>query len=124
MARVLTYGSFDCLHYGHIRLLERAKELGDFLIVGLSTDAFGREKGKQHLFDYERRKKDLEAISDVDLIIPETSWDQKAEDIKKYDIDLLVLGSDWVGKFDDVPCKVIYLPRTEGVSSTKIREAL
>lgn len=122
--RVITYGTFDCLHYGHIRLLERAKMLGEHLTVGLSTDEFNQVKGKKSAFNYKRRKKDLESLHYVDEIIPEESWEQKFKDVIARDIDLLVMGSDWEGKFDDVQARVIYLPRTEGVSSTKIRKAL
>lgn len=121
--RVLTYGTFDCLHYGHIRLLERAKELGHFLIVGLSTDEFNQDKGKIARFDYERRHKDLEAISYVDRIIPEQSWEQKEYDINRFNVDLLVMGDDWSGEFDDLPCRTLYLPRTPDVSSTYIRRS-
>lgn len=128
MKRVLTYGTFDLLHYGHIRLLKRAKELGDFLIVALSTDEFNDIKGKKSYHDYETRKKMLEAIRYVDLVIPENTWEQKADDVKDYKIDVVVMGSDWAGsdKFDYLKefCEVKYLDRTEGISTTKIKEDL
>lgn len=122
--KVITYGTFDCLHYGHIRLLERAKSLGRHLTVALSTDEFNVEKGKKAAFNFEQRRKDLLAISYVDDVISETHWEQKKDDIVQRGINLLVMGDDWAGKFDELPCKVIYLPRTPGVSSTKVRNAL
>lgn len=124
--RIITYGSFDLLHIGHIRLLERARELGDSLIVGLSTDDFNLEKNKTSYFPYQQRKEILEAIKFIDLVIPEERWDQKVEDIKKYNIDVFVMGDDWKGKFDYLSeyCKVIYLPRTEGISSSEIKAEL
>lgn len=127
MKRVLTYGTFDLLHYGHINLLRRAKALGDYLVVGLSTDEFNlNEKNKRSYFSYEERKMLLEAIRYVDLVIPECSWDQKAVDVEKYDIDTFVIGDDWEGKFDFLKsqCEVVYLPRTPEISSTKIKEEL
>lgn len=127
MKRVLTYGTFDLLHYGHINLLRRAKALGDYLVVGLSTDEFNlNEKNKRSYFSYEERKMLLEAIRYVDLVIPECSWDQKAIDVEKYHIDTFVIGDDWEGKFDflKLQCEVVYLPRTPEISSTKIKEEL
>ena len=128
MRRVLTYGTFDLLHYGHIRLLERAKKLGDYLIVALSTDEFNEIKGKKAYHDYETRKKMLESVRYVDLVIPEKKWEQKLDDIKKYYVDVVVMGSDWTGsdKFDYLKeyCDVIYLDRTEGISTTKIKKDL
>ncbi|WP_418223623.1 glycerol-3-phosphate cytidylyltransferase [Clostridium isatidis] len=123
MKRVITYGTFDLLHYGHINLLKRAKDLGDFLIVGLSTDEFNLIKGKKSYFDYNQRKILVEAIRYVDFIIPEYSWEQKISDIKKYKIDIFVIGDDWEGKFDFLKdlCQVIYLPRTPEISTTKIK---
>lgn len=101
MKRVITYGTFDLLHYGHINLLRRAKELGDYLIVALSTDEFNwNEKRKKSFFNYEQRKKLLEAIRYVDLVIPEENWDQKRTDVKEYHVDTFVIGDDWTGKFD------------------------
>ena len=128
MKRILTYGTFDLLHYGHIRLLERAKKLGDYLIVALSTDEFNAIKGKKAYHDYETRKKMLEALRCVDLVIPEENWEQKLDDIKKYYVDVVVMGSDWTGsdKFDYLKkyCELVYLDRTEGISTTKIKEDL
>ena len=128
MRKVLTYGTFDLLHYGHIRLLKRAKELGDYLIVAVSTDEFNEIKGKRSYHDYQTRKKMLEAVRYVDLVIPEDTWEQKIQDVKDYKVDIVVMGSDWVGsdKFDYLKehCKVIYLDRTEGISTTKIKNDL
>lgn len=127
MKRVITYGTFDLLHYGHINLLRRAKELGDYLIVALSTDEFNwNEKRKKSFFNYEQRKKLLEAIRYVDLVIPEERWEQKRQDVKEYHIDTFVIGDDWEGKFDFLSdlCQVVYLPRTPEISSTQIKDAL
>lgn len=122
----MTYGTFDLTHVGHIRFLKRAKKLGDYLVVGLSTDEFNKIKGKECIFPYEERKEILENIGFVDLIIPETCWEQKTEDIKKYKIDIFVIGEDWSGKFDFLKeyCEVIYLPRTPNISTTKIKKML
>jgi len=124
MKTVITYGTFDILHYGHLNLLKRAKELGDYLIVAISTDEFNTLKGKKSYYNYETRKMMLEAIKYVDLVIPETCWEQKIEDVKKYNVNIFTMGSDWEGKFDFLKdyCEVVYLPRTEGISSTKIKE--
>jgi glycerol-3-phosphate cytidylyltransferase len=126
MARIITYGTFDTLHYGHIQLLKNAKALGDYLIVGLSTDEFNDGKGKQSYFNYEQRKEFLEAITYVDLIVPESTWEQKSEDVQKYDVDVFVIGDDWQGKFDFLNefCEVHYLPRTPLISSTAIKQNL
>lgn len=128
MKRVLTYGTFDLLHYGHIRLLKRAKALGDYLIVAASTDEFNEIKGKKSYHNYETRKEMLESVRYVDLVIPEKTWEQKIQDIKDYKVDIVVMGSDWAGsdKFDYLKdyCEVIYLDRTEGVSTTKIKNEL
>lgn len=126
MIKVITYGTFDLLHYGHINLLKRAKALGDYLIVGLSTNEFNEIKGKKCYFPYEERKKLLESIRYVDLVIPENSWEQKIDDIKEYKVDIFVMGDDWKGKFDFLKdyCKVIYLPRTPEISTTKIKTDL
>lgn len=128
MKRILTYGTFDLLHYGHIRLLKRAKELGDYLIVAVSTDKFNDIKGKKAYHDYETRKKMLEAIRYVDLVIPEKTWEQKLDDVKEYKVDVVVMGSDWAGsdKFDYLKdyCEVVYLDRTEGISTSKIKSDL
>lgn len=124
MIRIITYGTFDTLHYGHIHLLERAKSLGDYLIVGLSSDKFNIQKGKKSIFSYEERKHTLEAIRYVDFILPEESWDQKAVDIEHYRINKFVMGSDWSGKFDSLKsiCSVHYLPRTKKISSSLIKQ--
>ncbi len=121
---VLTYGTFDMFHIGHLNILKRAKELGDYLIVGVSTDEFNAIKGKKAFMPYEHRKKIVESIRYVDKVIPEKDWEQKVEDIKKYSVDIFVMGDDWKGKFDYLKdyCEVIYLPRTPGISSTTLRE--
>ncbi len=128
MKRILTYGTYDLLHYGHIRLLKRAKQRGDYLIVALSTDEFNQLKGKKAYHNYETRKEMLEAIRYVDLVIPENDWDQKIDDVKTYKVDEVVMGSDWEGepKFEVLRdyCEVTYLDRTKGVSTTKIKEEL
>lgn len=127
MKRVITYGTFDLLHYGHINLLRRAKELGDYLIVALSTDEFNlNEKGKKSFFTYDQRKQLLESIRYVDLVIPEKTWDQKYTDIKEYHVDTFVIGDDWAGKFDDLRelCNVVYLARTPEISTTEIKRQL
>ena len=128
MKRILTYGTFDLLHYGHIRLLKRAKELGDYLIVALSTDEFNAGKGKAAYHDYETRKMMLESVRYVDLVIPEVNWEQKIDDVKDYFVDVVVMGSDWKDsdKFDYLKehCELVYLDRTEGVSTSQIKESL
>ena len=127
MKKVITYGTFDLLHAGHINLLRRAKELGDYLIVVVSTDEFNwNEKQKKCYFSYEERKKLVEAVRYVDLVIPEESWDQKVSDVQEYHVDTFVMGDDWKGKFDFLKeyCEVVYLPRTEGISTTKIKQDL
>ena len=128
MKRVLTNGTYDLLHYGHINLLKRAKELGDYLIVGLSTDEFNEIKGKKAYHNYETRKLMLEAIRYVDLVIPEENWSQKIDDIKKYQVDLLVMGDDWSDseKFTSLKeyCEIRFLPRTKGISTSKIKREL
>ena len=126
MKTIITYGTYDLLHIGHIYLLRRAKRLGDYLIVGLSTDEFNEIKRKKAYHSYEERRIILEAIKYVDLIIPEKNWGQKRDDIIKYKVDIFVMGSDWEGRFDDLSdiCEVIYLPRTEGISTTKIKKDL
>lgn len=128
MKRVITYGTFDLLHYGHINLLKRAKELGDYLIVALSTDEFNvKEKGKKSYFEYEKRKALLEAIRYVDLVIPETCWEQKKTDIHEYHVDTFVIGDDWEGKFDFLRkegAEVVYLSRTPEISTTQIKNDL
>ena len=130
MIRVITYGTFDLLHYGHINLLRRAKALGDYLIVALSTDEFNiNQKHKKSFFNYAERKLILESIRYVDLIIPEQNWEQKISDIAKYEVDIFVIGDDWHGKFDFLKtagkgCEVVYLPRTPEISTTQIKNDL
>lgn len=127
MKKIITYGTFDLLHYGHINLLQRAKEMGDYLIVALSTDEFNSiEKNKITYFSYEERKRLLEAIRYVDLVIPENSWEQKISDVKEFRIDTFVIGDDWKGKFDFLReyCDVVYLERTPEISTSKIKQDL
>lgn len=128
MKRILTYGTYDLLHYGHIRLLKRAKALGDYLVVAISTDEFNAGKGKKAYHNYETRKEMLEAVRYVDLVIPEKTWDQKIDDVKNYHIDTVVMGSDWAGdpRFEILRdyCEVVYLDRTEGISTSKIKKEL
>ena len=127
MKKVITYGTFDLLHYGHINLLQRAKALGDYLIVALSTDEFNSvEKHKVTYFTYEERKRLLEVIRYVDLVIPEENWEQKISDVKEFRVDTFVMGDDWKGKFDFLKdyCEVVYLERTPEISTTKIKNDL
>ncbi|MDO3659855.1 glycerol-3-phosphate cytidylyltransferase [Bacillus sp. C28GYM-DRY-1] len=126
MRKVITYGTFDLLHWGHIKLLERAKQLGDYLIVAISTDEFNLQKQKKAYHSYEHRKLILETIKYVDEVIPEKSWDQKIDDIINHNVDVFVMGDDWRGKFDYLSnqCEVVYLERTEGISTTKIKKEI
>lgn len=126
MKKVITYGTFDLIHHGHINILKRAKENGDYLIAGLSSDEFNAIKGKAAYHSYEERKLILESIKYVDEVIPEHDWDQKVRDIQNHKVDLFIMGSDWEGKFDELTdhCEVLYLPRTEGISTTKIKTDL
>ena len=126
MKKVITYGTFDLIHTGHINILRRAKEMGDYLVVAISTDEFNTIKHKQAYYSFEQRKQILEAIRYVDEVIPENTWDQKVQDVKAHDIDIFVMGHDWEGEFDFLKeyCEVIYLPRTEGVSTTKTKQDL
>ncbi len=123
---MITYGTFDMLHYGHINLLRRARALGDYLIVALSSDSFNAIKNKQSFFHYEHRRQMLEAIRYVDLIIPENDWEQKREDIIKHNVNIFVMGNDWEGKFDFLKdiCEVVYLERTPEISTTRIKNHL
>lgn len=123
---ILTYGTFDLFHIGHLNLLQRLKSLGDYLIVGVSTDEFNALKGKKTIIRFEDRLKIVENIKHVDLAIPENTWEQKIQDIKKYDVSIFGMGHDWEGKFDDLKeyCDVVYLPRTQGISSTDIKDTL
>lgn len=124
MKKVITYGTFDLLHHGHINILRRAKEMGDHLTVAISSDEFNAIKGKKAYYNYETRKMILEAIRYVDKVIPEHEWEQKIRDVKEHNIDVFVMGNDWEGKFDFLKdyCEVVYLPRTEGISTTKIKQ--
>ena len=128
MKKVLTYGTFDLLHIGHVNILKRSKELGDYLVVAVSTDEFNAIKGKKSYFSYEDRKQIVEAVKYVDEVIPEETWEQKIDDIKKHDIDVVVMGGDWAGsdKFEYLKeyAEVVYLPRTEGISTTRIKGEL
>ena len=128
MTRVITYGTFDLFHYGHLELLRRAKGLGDYLMVAVSTDAFTTvEKGKDCTRPYIERAAIVAANKYVDVVIPEVSWEQKPGDVKNHDIDIFVIGDDWSGKFDEQLCKlckVIYLPRTNGISTSDIKKTI
>lgn len=123
MKKVITYGTFDLIHRGHINILKRARALGDYLVVALSTEEFNAIKGKQTYYTWAERKYILEAIKYVDEVIPETCWEQKKDDVLKHGISVFVMGEDWEGKFDFLKpyCEVVYLPRTEGISTTKIK---
>ena len=124
--RAITYGTFDMFHIGHLRLLNRIKEMCDELIVAVSTDEFNKLKKKKTLIPFEQRAQIVANIKCVDKVIAEESWEQKIDDIKRYDIDLLVMGNDWEGKFDELReyCEVVYLPRTEGISTTELKRSL
>jgi glycerol-3-phosphate cytidylyltransferase len=126
MTTVITYGTFDLFHIGHVNLLNRLKGLGDRLVVGCSTDEFNAKKGKKALVPYEQRARTLESCRYVDAVFPEETWDQKPADIQRERADIFAMGDDWVGKFDDLGklCRVVYLPRTENVSSTDLRQVL
>ncbi len=127
MKTVITYGTYDLFHVGHLNLLKRAKELGDYLIVAVSSDRFNwEEKNKKCQIPDTDRMAIVEAIKYVDKVIPEDSWDQKVKDVQKYNVDVFVMGDDWKGKFDFLKeyCEVVYLPRTEGISSTQLKEEL
>ncbi|MBN2103489.1 glycerol-3-phosphate cytidylyltransferase [bacterium] len=123
MKRIITYGTYDLFHYGHLRLLERAKNMGDYLIVAVSTDTFNAVKGKKCAYPYQQRAEIVKAIRYVDEVIPEECWEQKRDDIIRLKVDALVMGDDWEGKFDDLKdiCEVIYLPRTSDISTTSIK---
>ncbi|MCG1028152.1 glycerol-3-phosphate cytidylyltransferase [Virgibacillus halodenitrificans] len=126
MKKVITYGTFDLLHTGHINILRRAKEYGDYLIVAISSDEFNALKNKKAYYTFEQRKAILEAIRYVDEVIPEDTWEQKIQDVQKHNVDVFVMGDDWEGKFDFLQdhCEVVYLPRTVGISTTKIKTDL
>ncbi|KON66938.1 glycerol-3-phosphate cytidylyltransferase [Peribacillus butanolivorans] len=126
MKKVITYGTFDLLHWGHINLLKRAKDLGDYLIVAISTDEFNALKDKKAYHSFENRKMILESIRYVDEVIPEDNWAQKREDIVREGVDIFVMGDDWKGQFDELTevCDVVYLPRTIGISTSQIKDDL
>jgi glycerol-3-phosphate cytidylyltransferase len=126
MKKVITYGTFDLLHWGHINLLKRAKDLGDYLIVAISTDEFNALKDKKAYHSFENRKMILESIRYVDEVIPENKWEQKREDIVREGVDIFVMGDDWKGEFDELSevCEVVYLPRTIGISTSQIKDDL
>ncbi len=123
---VLTYGTFDLFHVGHLNLLQRLKALGDYLVVGVSTDEFNATKGKQTIVPFEDRQRIVQNIKCVDLAIPESHWEQKVGDIAKYGVSTFGMGADWTGRFDELKahCNVVYLPRTEGISSTSMKKLL
>lgn len=123
---ILTYGTFDLFHVGHLNLLERLKALGDYLIVGVSTDEFNASKGKQTIVPFKDRFRIVQSIKCVDLAIAEVSWEQKADDIRTHGVSVFGMGADWTGKFDNLEpyCEVVYLPRTEGISSTSLKGLL
>ena len=126
MKKVITYGTFDMFHIGHLKLLQRMKEMGDELIVAVSTDEFNEIKGKKTMISYEQRAEIVANIKCVDKVIAEYSWDQKVEDIKKYNIDIFVIGNDWEGEFDFLKkdCEVKYLERTKNISTTQLKKSL
>ena len=123
MKKVITYGTFDLFHYGHLKILERAKQFGDYLIVAVSTDEFNKVKGKKCVYPYDHRAEIVKAIKYVNEVIPETKWEQKRQDVITHQVDVFVMGSDWEGRFDELKelCEVIYLPRTPDISSTEIK---
>jgi glycerol-3-phosphate cytidylyltransferase len=126
MKRVITYGTYDLLHWGHVNLLKRAKQYGDYLIVALSTDEFNGKKGKNAYHNFEQRKLMLEAVRYVDLVIPEETWEQKTDDILKYQADIFLMGDDWEDRFPELQavCEVVYVARTPGISTTFIKQTL
>lgn len=123
---VITYGTFDLFHVGHLKLLQRLKSLGDKLIVAVSTDEFNQLKGKKTIIPFEQRAEIISNIKCVDMVIPENNWEQKVEDVKKYNVDIFSIGNDWEGKFDFLKeyCEVVYLERTDGISSTQLKQTL
>ncbi|TEW56615.1 glycerol-3-phosphate cytidylyltransferase [Psychromonas sp. RZ22] len=124
MKNILTYGTYDLFHIGHVKLFKRLKAMGDNLIVGVSTDHFNKLKDKHSIFSYEERAGIVKACRYVDLVIPENNWEQKKNDIEKYNITTFAMGDDWQGRFDHLKaqCEVIYLPRTENISSTDVKQ--
>lgn len=126
MKTVITYGTFDIFHVGHLRLLQRARALGDRLVVGVSTDEFNATKGKKSVFSYEERAQILASVRYVDEVFPESNWGQKREDIARFKASVFVMGDDWKGKFDDLSdlAEVVYLPRTPAISTTEVKKSL
>jgi len=126
MKTVITYGTFDLFHVGHLRLLERARALGDRLVVAVSSDEFNEGKGKKTIIPYADRAAIVNAIQIVDQVIPERSWEQKRDDIQRFNVDVFVMGADWEGKFDELKslCDVVYLPRTDGISTTELKQSM
>ena len=126
MRVVITYGTFDMFHVGHLNLLRRLSEMGDRLIVAVSTDEFNKGKGKKTLIPYDQRSQIVESIKYVDMVVPEESWEQKLSDVKKYNVDVFAIGEDWKGKFDFLEdlCEVVYLPRTKNISTTDLKKSL
>jgi glycerol-3-phosphate cytidylyltransferase len=126
MKTVITYGTFDLFHIGHLRLLERARDLGDRLIVAVSSDAFNEGKGKKTIIPYADRAAIVQALKCVDLVIPENTWEQKVCDVRTHNVDVFVMGADWEGKFDELKevCEVVYIPRTEGISTTELKQSM
>lgn len=123
---ILTYGTFDMFHIGHLRLFKRLSEMGDKLIVGVSTDEFNALKGKKTLIPYDQRAEIVGSVRYVDTVIPETDWEQKVRDVQEYHVDVFAIGNDWEGKFDFLKehCEVVYLDRTDGISSTQLKNSL
>ncbi len=126
MRTVITYGTFDMFHIGHLKLLKRLSEMGDRVIVAVSTDEFNQGKGKKTLIPYDQRSQIVESIKYVDMVVPEESWEQKLTDVKKYNVDLFAIGEDWKGRFDFLEelCEVVYLPRTKNISTTDLKKSL
>lgn len=126
MKKVITYGTFDLFHRGHLNIINRAKQYGDYLIVAVSSDEFNKKKGKQSYYNQEERMEIVAAIKGVDEVILETNWDQKVKNIREMGIATFAIGDDWEGKFDDLEeiCEVVYLKRTEGISSSLIKNEL
>jgi len=123
---ILTYGTFDMFHIGHLKLLQRLANLGDELIVAISTDEFNKLKNKTVLIPFEQRAEIVANISCVDKVIPEENWEQKVTDVQKYDVDIFAMGDDWKGKFDflEEHCEVVYLERTKDISTTQLKKSL
>ena len=126
MTTVITYGTFDMFHVGHLRLLKRLSEMGDKLIVAVSSDEFNELKGKKSLIPYEQRAEIIKSIQYVDMVIPEHSWEQKLDDIKQYEVDIFSIGDDWAGEFDFLQefCDVVYMKKTQDISTSQLKKSL